>query len=260
VNSRETSFAGLGLTRRAALGGALVAGIALPAWAQRPQAPFVPTPDEVVEGMLDLAELKKGEHLIDLGSGDGRIVRAAARRGATALGIEIDADLVARARMRARLEELQGASFRREDLFTTMVRDADVVTLYLLTDMNLRLRAKLLNEMRAGARLVSHGFDMGDWEPDAHRVVAEANVYLWIIPAVAGGSWRLRFSDGRSALLEITQRYQRVVGTLDGAVLEDASLVGDRLRFSAGATRFDGVVGDRTILPRVGGDWRADRL
>ncbi|WP_423604999.1 class I SAM-dependent methyltransferase [Sphingomonas sp. MS122] len=239
---------------------AAAGGAALPALARARDAdvPYVPTPPEVVEGMLDMAGLKPGERLIDLGSGDGRIPMAAVRRGASALGVEIDSDLVARARAKARFQGLEGrVHFVRDDLFTVSLRDADVVTLYLLPNINERLKPKLLSEMKPGARVVSHAFDMGDWPPEQHREVSEKHVYLWTIPAIAGGAWRLTRSDGSTATLAIEQRYSRVSGTLDGRAIRDAQLAGAALSFTSDGVPYRGIVGDRTI---VGDAWRAERI
>lgn len=234
---------------------------ALPGFAhagKEADVPYVPTPPEVVEGMLDLAGLKAGERLIDLGSGDGRIPMAAVRRGASALGVEIDSDLVARARARARFAGLEGrVQFARDDLFTVSLRDADVVTLYLLPDINERLKPKLLSEMKPGARVVSHAFDMGDWLPDERREIADKRVYRWTIPAIAGGEWRLIRADGSAGTLVIDQRYSRVSGTLDGRAIRDARLAGAALSFTADGTPYRGAVGDRAI---TGDNWRAERI
>ncbi len=220
--------------------------------------PYVPTPPEVVEGMLDMAGLKAGERLIDLGSGDGRIPRAAARRGATALGVEIDGDLVARARSLTRLEGLEErARFVRDDLFTVSLRDVDVVTLYLLPALNERLKPKILNEMKAGSRVVSHAFDMGDWVHDEFREIADKRVYRWTIPAIAGGEWQLIRADGSIARMSIDQRYSRVSGRLDGRAIGGAQLVGAALSFTADGSAYRGVVGDRAI---AGEGWRAERI
>lgn len=224
-----------------------------PALAQRADgdsAPYVPTPPPVVEGMLDLAGLKAGEHLIDLGSGDGRIAIAAAKRGATALGIDINSRLVARARMLAEFDQVQDrARFVRDDLFTVSIRDADVVTLYLIPSVNLRLRPKLLTELRPGTRVVSHGFDMGDWPPQVARVIDGKNVFLWIIPAIAGGGWTMTLADGRELPLEIEQRYSRVTGSLGGRPIADPMLDGDRLSFTHGGQSYHAIVGDAAITP-----------
>ena len=233
--------------------------VAAPARAWRAKdVPYVPTPPEVVEGMLDMAALKAGERLIDLGSGDGRIPRAAARRGASALGVEIDGDLVARARALTRLEGLEArARFVRDDLFTVSLRDVDVVTLYLLPALNERLKPKLLNEMRAGARVVSHAFDMGDWPHEEFREIADKRVYRWTIPAIAGGEWQLLRDDGSVGRLSIDQRYSRLSGRLDGAALGGAQLDGSALSFTVDGKAYRGVVGDRAIF---GEGWRAERI
>lgn len=232
-----------------------------------PVVPYVPTPEAVVEGMLDMAGVKPGERLVDLGSGDGRIAIAAAKRGARAMGVEINQRLVSRARLNAEMAgQKDNARFVRDDLFAVSLREADVVTLYLLPQINEKLRPKLLTEMKPGARVVSHAFDMGDWPPDDHQRIAEKNVYLWTIPAVAGGEWRLVRSDGTGAVLDIDQRYGRVTGTLGGATIEQPRLKGDRLSFVAGGVAYQGRVGDRTITPDPQGqgnaaaDWRAERI
>jgi SAM-dependent methyltransferase len=251
---------------------AFVAGLAWtwPALAlqnrREPQVPYVPTPPEVVEGMLNLAGLRAGEQLVDLGSGDGRIVLAAARRGAQARGVELDPELVERARRRAELEQLQAsARFVRGDLFAESLRDAQVVTLYLLPAINARLRPKLLNELKAGSRVVSHAFDMGDWAPDQMQVVDDKQIFLWIVPAVAGGAWRLTGAGGKNGVLQIVQQYQRVTGSFDGRPIEAPELRGARLFFRLDGIGYQGLVGDRTIAPDPAADylpqdWRAERI
>lgn len=238
--------------------------LATPIQADR-DAPFLPTPMTAVEAMLDLAEIKPGDSLIDLGSGDGRIAIAAAQRGATALGIEIDPDLVRRARLRARDAGVeQRVRFRGENLFETPIRGASVVTLYLLPDINLRLRPRLLTELAPGARVVSHAFDMADWVPDAHAQAEERNVYLWIIPAIVGGEWRVTLADGGMHTLNIEQRFQRAEGTMDGAAITDVALRGTRFAFTAGGRRFQGIVGEQTITADPAAatepNWSAKRL
>ena len=255
----------LRLTRRAVLVG--LVPVASPALAQVDDSvPFVPTPPEIVEAMLDLAALHAGERLVDLGSGDGRIVLAAARRGAEALGVELSAALVARARARAKREGLEErARFSRGDLFAAPIRDADVVTLYLLPDVNLKLRPKLLAELRPGARIVSHSFHMGDWRPDGQRTADGKTLFLWVVPAVAGGEWRMALADGRVLPLIVEQRFQHVSGTLGGRVITDAVLSGGSLSFRWDGQAFHGLIGERLILPDpaasvgVATGWRAER-
>ena len=147
-------------------------------------APYAPTPPAIVEAMLDLARIRPGETLLDLGCGDGRIVIAAARRGARALGVDIDSRRIAEAEAAARAARMaERASFRREDLFDTSVAEADVVTLYLLSHVNAWLRPRLVTEVRPGARIVSHAFPIGPWEPAATRRVGNVMLYLWVAGA-----------------------------------------------------------------------------
>ena len=170
------------------LGSILVAGLlaASPAWAQRPpDVIYVPTPPDVVEDMLRLAEVRPGDVLYDLGSGDGRIPVAAARKyGIRAVGIDIDPERIWEAQQNARgagVERL--VQFRREDLFKPNFREATVVTLYLLPELNVKLRPRLWAELKPGTRVVSHAFDgMGDWHPESKSQIGATTVYLWRIP------------------------------------------------------------------------------
>ncbi|MGE0178763.1 MAG: cyclopropane-fatty-acyl-phospholipid synthase family protein [Sphingomonas sp.] len=219
--------------------------------------PYVPTPRAVVAAMLDLAELAPSDYLIDLGSGDGRIVVAAAQRGARALGVDIDPVRVSEGYAAAQLAGVEArTSFRRQDIFDTPIRDATVVAAYLLPAINMRLRPRLLTELRPGTRLVTHAFAMGEWRPDAHRVVDGRNIYLWIVPAVVGGAWT--FTDGSTTMaLTIDQRFQNATGTLTGGgrtlPLRDVALRGNRFTFTAdmpGGTRvYRGLVEDNVIIP-----------
>ena len=146
--------------------------------------PFVPTPQEVVDKMVDLAAVKKGDVVYDLGSGDGRIVITAAKKGARAVGFEIDPDLIKESReniRKAGVEKL--AEIRQQDILTVDLSGATVVTMYLLPDVNLKLRPNLLSQLKPGSRVVSHAFDMGDWKPDKTERVNGRTVYFWTIPA-----------------------------------------------------------------------------
>lgn len=212
--------------------------------------PYVPTPVRVVNRMLDMAELGPGDYLIDLGSGDGRIPIAAARRGARALGVDIDPARIEEAVFAARLAGVENrARFRRQDLFHTPLREASVVTMYLLPDINLRLRPRLLTELRPGTRVVSHNFTLGDWRPDAAVEIDASHIYFWIVPAPVAGSWTLRLADGSALPLELDQRFQDVTGTLGGAPLSEVALRGTKLRFSAAGRTFHGIAQDVTIEP-----------
>jgi tRNA G37 N-methylase Trm5 len=146
--------------------------------------PFVPTPQEVVDKMIELAGVKKGDTVYDLGSGDGRIVITAAKKGARAVGFEIDGDLVKESRENIRKAGVQNlAEVRQQDILTVDVSPASAVTMYLLPDVNLKLKPTLLSQLKPGSRVVSHAFDMGDWKPDKTERVNGRTVYLWAIPA-----------------------------------------------------------------------------
>jgi precorrin-6B methylase 2 len=146
--------------------------------------PFVPTPQEVVEGMLELAQVNKGDVVYDLGSGDGRIVITAAKKyGAQAVGFEIDPARIKESRESIRKQGLENlAEIREQDILAVDLSQANVLTMYLLPSVNLKLRPKILSEMAPGSRVVSHAFDMGDWKPDKVVQVNGRNVYYWTVP------------------------------------------------------------------------------
>jgi predicted O-methyltransferase YrrM len=158
-----------------------------------PDVPFVPTDEKIVAKMLEMARVTKHDHLIDLGSGDGRIVITAARRyGARGLGVEIDPALVQKARENAAAAGVgDRAQFVEGDIFEANIRDATVVTMYLLPDVNMRLRPKLLGELKPGTRIVSHNYDLGDWKPARTAKMSVAGiehvVYYWVVPPRAAG-------------------------------------------------------------------------
>jgi SAM-dependent methyltransferase len=212
--------------------------------------PYVPTPPAAVERMLDMAEVGADDYLIDLGSGDGRIAIAAAQRGARALGVDLDPTRVEEAHGAARFAGVETrALFRRQDLFRTPLREASVVTMYLLPDINLALRPRLLTELRPGSRVVSHNFTLGDWRADAEAEVGNSRIFLWIVPAVVGGSWTLHLADGTTLPLEIEQRFQDASGTLGSDRLTGVTLRGTSFRFDSGRRSFHGIVGDAAIEP-----------
>lgn len=250
------------LSRRQILAAAalpLLAGFAEPEY----EVPFVPTPHALVQKMLDLAQVGASDYLIDLGCGDGRIAVAAAQRGARALGVDLDPLRIQEAAAAARIAEVEArVNFRRQDLFRTPIYEASVISLYLLPEVNLRLRPRLLTELRPGSRIVSHAFDMGDWRPEAEDRLDGRRIFLWIVPAIAGGSWALTDADGGQYALEIEQRFQEVTGTLTGGgralALGEAVLRGTMLRFTAGGRLYAGMVGDAEIISEA--DWRARRL
>lgn len=169
----------------------LLSGLAGTAWAQgtaparSPDVPFVPTPQNVVEGMLKLAEVKKGDILYDLGSGDGRMVITAAKLyGVRGTGIDIDPQRISEANENAKKEGVTNlVRFLNQDLFEADFHDASVITLYLLPGINLKLRPKLWKELKPGTRIVSHSFDMGDWAPEKKVDIDGRIIYFWTIPA-----------------------------------------------------------------------------
>jgi SAM-dependent methyltransferase len=227
----------------------------------RLDVPYVATDLEVVDAMLGLAEVKPGDYVIDLGSGDGRILIAAARsNGARGFGVDIDPARIRESNENARAAGVASrVTFRRQDLFATPLAEADVLTLYLLPEVNLRLRPRILAEMRPGARVVSHDFDMGDWRWDQRQRIGSATIYLWTVPARIAGNWMLS-AGGRSYPLVLAQQYQRLTGTAGTARIEQGALNGERIRFRAdlgdGRRTFEGRVGGNRI---EGSDWHAER-
>jgi ribosomal protein L11 methylase PrmA len=158
---------------------------AIPAAAQRqPDVVYVPTPQDVVEDMLRLADVRKGDVLYDLGSGDGRIAITAAKKyGVRATGIDIDPERIREANDNAKKAGVTRlVKFRQEDLFKADFKDATVITLYLLPDLNVKLRPRLWAELKPGTRIVSHQFDMGDWAPEKKLEMSGRTVYFWTVP------------------------------------------------------------------------------
>jgi SAM-dependent methyltransferase len=150
----------------------------------RPEVPYVPTENTVVQAMLDLAGVKSTDIVYDLGCGDGRIVVLAAKNyGARGVGVDIDPERIRDARANAQRNGVENlARFEEKDLFDADIHEATVVTLYLLPAVNLRLRPKLLKDLKPGTRIVSHSFDMGDWKPEKEEVVEGQRLYLWTVP------------------------------------------------------------------------------
>jgi len=150
---------------------------------RRPDVIFVPTRELVIEAMLNAAKVGPNDVVYDLGCGDGRIVVAAAKRGARAVGIDIDPERIKEANANAAANGVTGkVQFRQEDLFEADIREATVVTLYLLPSLNVKLRPRLMEQLKPGTRIVSHDFDMGDWAPEETIAVDGKTVYLWTIP------------------------------------------------------------------------------
>lgn len=248
-------------------------GLALPAAAQPIDAaqldvPYVPTPQAVVDRMLELADLGADDYLIDLGSGDGRIpITAAKRYGVRALGVDLDPARVREADENARAAGVEArVTFRQQDLFETAIEDASVVTMYLLPLVNLKLRPRLLYELRPGSRIVSHSFRLGEWEADHFEEIEDSDIFLWIVPAKVEGRWRI---DGpRPFAIELTQSFQKVAGSgIAGGratPLVNPVLRGARLSFEFEGRRYAGKVDGFVILPDPEAEgaetgWRAVR-
>ena len=207
---------------------------------------WVPTPNGLVDKMLEIGKVTDKDILIDLGSGDGRTVIAAAKIGAKALGIEYNPDMVALSEKNARDSGVsERAKFIKADLFEYDFSEATVITMFLLPDINLKLRPRLL-ELKPGTRIVSNTFTMGDWEPDV-EVTTEENwnswytALMWVIPAKVSGTWDL---DGNK--LELTQQYQMIHGSLNSGnsntKLTDGRLDGENITFTLGGAKYTGKV------------------
>jgi SAM-dependent methyltransferase len=198
------------------------------------EAPYIPTPPATVQEMLRLAAVGPADMVYDLGSGDGRVVIAAARDfGARAVGVERDGKLVALSREAASRAGVAGRTrFLQQDIFATSLAEATVVALYLSPNLNLKLRPALL-ALKPGTRVVSHGSDMGDWKPDRATAIRK-DVRLWVVPAQVAGRWRSALG-ARPLELEFKQRYQEVSADarLAGAQAQvwEARLAGDALSF-----------------------------
>lgn len=209
-------------TARTVLSIALAGLLAVANPAASEEVPFVTSPDNVTLEMLNIAGVKRGDHVLDLGSGDGRIVILAAKRfGATGLGVELDPALVRLSNTHARNAGVaQRAEFREQDLFKTDLSSATVITMYLLPEVNLQLRPALL-ALKPGTRLVSHDWDMGDWAPDRTTVLPvpdkkvglekSSKVHLWVVPARLDGLW---CGTAVGTTLRFVQKYQAISGTL----------------------------------------------
>jgi hypothetical protein len=249
------TLAGAGLAVIVAAGAAL---------AQQPAKPFepysgqpgkdvvwVPTTQALVDKMLDVAKLTASDIHYDLGSGDGRTVITAAKRGATSFGIEYNPDMVELSKRNAAKAGVTAkATFTKADLFETDFSKATVLTLFLLPDINMRLRPKIL-DMKPGTRIVSNSFDMGDWEPDQRFDVSDGACtsfcrgLFWIVPAKVQGTWKAGASE-----ITLSQTFQKVTGQVKTgnviAPIKDGKITGDTITFTAGSTTYTAkIVGNR---------------
>jgi precorrin-6B methylase 2 len=225
---------------------------------------WVPTPLELVDQMLDMAKVTPKDTVMDLGSGDGRTVITAAKRGARASGIEYNPDMVELSKRNAAKEGISDkATFVKADLFETDLSQATVITMFLLPDINLKLRPKIL-DLKPGTRVVSNSFTMGEWTADETASVKNGcasycTAYLWIVPAKVEGTWKLPQGE-----LTLKQTFQMISGTLKSAGKSapiDGKLSGDRISFTAGGVQYSGRVTDNTMegTLRPGGSWKATR-
>jgi SAM-dependent methyltransferase len=222
---------------------------------------WVPTPQALVDKMLDMAKLTPQDFLIDLGSGDGRTVITAARRGARALGIEYNPDMVELAKRNAAEAKVSDkATFEKADLFESDFSKAQVITMFLLPSINMKLRPKLL-DLKPGTRIVSNSFTMEDWVADETSNVTEGctswcTALLWIVPAKVEGTWAMP-----QGALQLTQVFQMLSGTLDGAIISDARVRGDQVSFTAGGVRYTGTVAGNTMKGTAAGvgEWTATK-
>jgi SAM-dependent methyltransferase len=217
---------------------------------------WAPTEDSMVAPMLEMAKVTAADKVYDLGSGDGKIPIAAHKLfGATAVGIEYDADLVQHSRCLAEAEDVQAAvTFIEGDIFETDFSDATVVTMYLTPSVTARLQPTLL-DMKPGTRIVSYSFGIGDWQPDDHvDSFGDGSAYFWIVPANVDGAWTFHAASGESFEVELEQTNQNLKGTARGAAVT-GKLVGDRveLAFTEGGeqVRVTGTVDGRRVAATV---------
>ena len=217
---------------------------------------WVPTPQALVDKMLEMAKVTPKDYVIDLGSGDGRTVITAAKRGSKALGIEYNPDMVELSKRNAAKEGVSDkATFIKADLFESDFSQAQVITMFLLPSINVKLRPKILN-LKPGTRIVSNSFDMEEWKPDQTENVEGCSnwctAHLWIVPAKVDGNWKLPQGE-----LSIKQTFQMISGTLkNGNASSQISgkLNGDQISFSAGGTQYTGRVTGNTMEVSSGGN------
>jgi 16S rRNA G966 N2-methylase RsmD len=243
---------------------------------QAPQKPFepsvgqagkdvvwVPTPDALVDKMLDMAHVTAKDYVIDLGSGDGRTVIAAAKRGARALGIEYNPDMVELSKRNAAAAGVTDkASFVKADIFESDFSKATVITMFLLPSLNVQLRPKLL-DLAPGTRLVSNSFTMEAWQDDDTATITQdctswCTAHFWIVPAKVEGTWRLPQGD-----LTLTQQFQMISGKLGSTPITNGRLRGNAITFNAGTVQYTGQVKGSsmqgTLTGGQSGAWSATR-
>lgn len=221
---------------------------------------WVPTSQTLVDKMLEMAKLTPQDVLYDLGSGDGRTVITAAKRGTTATGIEYNPDMVELSKKNAAEANVTAkATFMKADLYETDLSKPTVITMFLLPEINMKLRPKLLN-LKPGTRIVSNSFTMEDWEADQTETVSGectswCTAYLWYVPAKVAGTWSTAQGD-----LTLKQEFQKLTGTL-GSTPVTGKMKGDEITVTAGKTTYTGVVAGNSIKGTVsgGGAWTATK-
>ena len=226
---------------------------------------WVPTPQELVDKMLDMAKVTPKDYLIDLGSGDGRTVITAAKRGLRAHGIEYNPDMVELSKSNAvKAGVSDKATFAKADLFESDFSDAQVITMFLLPQINLKLRPKIL-DVKPGTRIVSNSFTMGEWEADESATVGGecdhwCTALLWIVPAKVDGTWQLAQGE-----LSLKQNFQMLSGTIKTgssiAEITQGKMIGDQIVFTAGGNQYTGRVNGNVMEGKSGsGTWKATRV
>jgi hypothetical protein len=224
---------------------------------------WVPTPQGLVDKMLEIAKVTPSDYLIDLGSGDGRTVITAAKRGTRAMGIEYNPDMVELSKRNAAAAGVSDkATFMKADLFETDLSKASVITMFLLPTINMKLRPTLLN-LKPGTRIVSNTFTMEDWQADETATITDdctswCTALLWIVPAKVEGAWQMPQGE-----LKLTQQFQMLSGTMGAAPISEGRVRGREVSFSAGGVKYtghvDGNVMTGSSTARGGGSWTAKR-
>jgi precorrin-6B methylase 2 len=223
---------------------------------------WVPTNQALVEKMLDLAKVTPQDYVMDLGSGDGRTVITAAKRGATALGVEFNPDMVALSKKNAAAAGVSAkATFVEGDLFKADLSKATVITMFLLPSINMKLRPQIL-DLKPGTRIATNTFTMEDWEPDQSETIAGectswCTAHYWMVPAKVDGSWQMT----PPGTLTIAQKFQNFTGTMGTTQITDGKLRGPEISFKVGAQAYTGRVDGNSMKGTIagGGAWSAAR-
>lgn len=271
---RASALALNSCSRRAALLGAgaclLASRLATPALAQPApnlDVPYVPTPQQVVDRMLEIAKVTAKDFVMDLGCGDGRmLVTAASKYGSRGFGVDLNPVRIKEATENAQKANVADkVKFEVRNLFDTPIKDADVLTMYLLPSVNLQLRPRILDEMKPGSRIVSHAFNMGEWTADQNENVDGREVYFWVVPAKLEGKWTI--TDGESKIaLDLKQTFQMLEGSAEtGAAKGKAQgrIAGEEVRISValnGQTKiYAGRLSGGKLTPMGGASWSASK-